>query len=270
MIAGVGIALCVFNEISLNQSLERNRAALELTVRGPNNAIRLGEPLDLDLQVTNKSNERILFRNAVDPEVGFVKVLISEGDTSHFRRYIGPRWGKSDVEYAPTNLAPNANLSHSVRILWHAAPERSASIPADARENTSPPMLLSNYAFTKPGSYWISAEYTIQPSGGGDLVVLQSQPICINVLEPSGEDLEVWNDIKGDGNFALLLHEGAVAIPDYKADERAAFQKRVDRLIANHPNSSYTEMLRQSLAKLRAHDEKVEEGKKQIRMQKSH
>ena len=71
------------------------------------------------------------------------------------------------------------------------------------------------------------------------------------IEDPKGVDLEVWNKIKDSCDFARFLHEAEPCMPVYKPDERAVFLRSVEAIIQDHPESSFLDPLRSSIAKIK-------------------
>ena len=97
---------------------------------------------------------------------------------------------------------------------------------------------------------------------------IESEPIKITIEEPADEDLEVWNKIKNNGDFAYFIQEGDIRIPVYKMEERAKFQQEVEQILIDYPNSFYATSLRQSLDKFKANEAKRQELLQKIQKEK--
>lgn len=104
-------------------------------------------------------------------------------------------------------------------------------------------------AFTEPGVYRIKARFNPIIKGEKNSGFIYSDPIQITLEKPVGEDLIVWDKIKENGDIAYFIQEGYPRIPEYKAEDRAAFLKMVEQIVIDHPNSFYAESLRRSLGK---------------------
>lgn len=158
-----------------------------------------------------------------------------------------PRWGIVDI-YAKTVLNPNESSKASGAILWQWLKQ---DVPG--------------FKFSNPGIYYIKARYSILVEGENDRIVLESEPIKIKIEEPVGENLEVWNKIKDNGNFAYFIQEGDILIPSYKTKERKKFQQEIEQIINQYPNSFYAESLQQSLEKYQAAEAKRQESLQKIK-----
>ena len=91
----------------------------------------------------------------------------------------------------------------------------------------------------------------------------------ITITEPNGENLDVWNKIKDNGDIGYFLQEGdLIRGRYYTAEERAKFQQEVQQIISEHPNSFYAQSLRQSLDKFRASEAERQEYMKKLYKQK--
>ena len=226
----------------LNQVSSSSPDALTLTLYASKKSYRLGEKIDLSFSLTNRENKDLLLKDVLGTGTGFLDLEC----TNNGRDFFGcsdPSWGTLDFNDPSTPLAAGETIFTSTSILW------------DWKVQDVP-----TYIFLKAGVYNVNARYTAHLLDEKGKVVpydLRSDPIQIEILEPRGEDLEVWNKIKDDGNFAYLLQRDHIRIPFYKKEERAKFKQKVEEIIKAHPNSSYTESLNQSLMKSNAAEEKL-------------
>jgi hypothetical protein len=94
---------------------------------------------------------------------------------------------------------------------------------------------------------------------------VESEPIKIVINEPVGEDLEVWNKIKDNGNFAYFIQEDEIRIPSFKPDEREKFSKEFEQIINQYPNSLYTQSFRLSLDRFQAAEAKRQESMQKLK-----
>ena len=254
------IATICFSLIFLLLQIACTRSAssqtkLELEITASKPSYMVGEFNSFNFEITNKSNERVFFANALGAGTGYLKVFISKGD-NNFKRYVGPRWGKDDAIPGVLTLKPNESVKNTTTIFWNVKPVISNSSPPDVIKRATEGKILADYAFPEAGTYYVKASYTIFFAKQANPIIIESEPIKVIIEKPVGEDLEVWNQIKDSSNFAYFIHEGDFLIPSYKPEERAKFQEEIEQILIDHPNSFYASSLRQSLDKFRANEAK--------------
>lgn len=232
-----------------------SQTKLEFKITASKSVYLAGELNKFTFEITNKSNENVSFANSLRTGAGYLKVFISK-ENGNFNRYIGPRWGKDDASYRIITLKPNEKVKNEASIFWNVKPIISNSSPPDVIKRATDGNILTDYAFPEAGIYHMKASYLIFFTKQKNPVLIESEPIQINIEEPIGDDLEVWNKIKDNGDFAYFIQEGDFRIPIYKTDERAKFQKEIEQIINQYPNSFYAQSLKQSLDKFNLNEEK--------------
>ena len=225
--------ICFLGITSFAYMQSNSTQKLKLTVNTSKKTYKLGEVIDFSLSLKNESNQTISFLDVFGTGTGYLKIQISQNG-ENFVDYDYPSWGSLDISGAETSLKPNESSEASANILWKWLGDNP-----------------SKFIFSNLGVYYIKARYSTIIEGEGDNL-MKSEPIQIIITEPVGEDLEVWNKIKDDGEFAYFIQEGDIHIPSYKTDEREKFLDKVEQIINQYPNSFYAESLRQSLTKFRA------------------
>ncbi len=224
---------------------EQQDSKLKLVVNSSKNTYLVGEVIPLSIALTNQSEEELFLENTIDPIYGSLKFYVSNDDGSIRYEYMNPKWGILEVN-SFVRIEPDEKITNSKTLLAKINSDRSAT-----------------YFFQKPGKYNLKVSYQIRYAKNPSNVLIESEPVQITIEEPVGEDLEVWNKIKDDGNFAYLIQEGDIRIPDYKPEERGKFLEKVEQIINQYPNSFYARSLTQSLDKFQA-----AEAKRQETMQK--
>ena len=213
---------------------------------------KLGEPITFNFELTNGSGKQVELLDGFDIASSSISLEVSL-DGKPYARCGDSGWGTLDASLqSPLNLPPDQSLETSGSMLW----KRSAK---DTPE----------FFFTRSGSLSFRAKYValLLSDGKRMEIPLESEPIQITLESPSGEDLEVWNKIKDDGNFALLIQKNRVDISDSKTEERAKFMQKVEDIIGTHPNSFYAESLHQSKAKFEAAEIARQEMIKKMQIQ---
>jgi len=191
------------------------------TVSPSSHTILPGEPLDLAVVLTNSSGTDISLE-APSETIGTVRVGIAGiGEPPAFKRYLGPGWGTEDVVQAPRPLAKGGTIRLNLRILYQV--ER-----------------LQPYTFATVGTFRLKVRYrdeTVCPAG------TETPTFTVQVVDPKGDDLAVWNAIKDCARCAHFLHTGRASGNKVSQDAVALL-----RAVANkYPKSRYTRVIRQQL-----------------------
>jgi hypothetical protein len=222
---------------------------INLTVMSPKNSFRLGEVVSIETKVTNSASVPV-YLNGNGSKI--VSLEISFNENKDYKRYISSvRSSDLYVIDSVDNLStvvinPQETIDINDTILWNNIP--------NAPHPNSDVDGINYYAFPKAGVYFIKAVIYIKK--GEKYVLIESNQIKISVIEPQGEELEVWNKIKENGQFAHFLQEGDLTRGYHSPEERAKFQAEVEDIINQYPNSFYANSLRQSLLKFQANEAK--------------
>lgn len=227
---------------------------LELSVIPSKVNYMLGEVVTLSFKLTNKNDEKISIIGNLKTSDGYLNVYLSqEGD--NYRKYIHSKWGTENTKRQPINFSPNENVTNSATILWNSKRE-TEGLNNEVAKKATEGRILTHYAFPESGTYFVKASYYIYFVTQERPVLIESEPIQITIEEPVGEDLEVWNIIKDNGDFAYFLQESDFKIPSYKTNEREKFRLKIERILNQYPNSFYTNSLEQSLDRFKASEAK--------------
>jgi len=234
---------------------------IELSLSIQNGVFRLGEIIPLEATIVN--NASIPVRIEGDSRYA-VAIKIKAPGEKEFRRYVAPGPDFTlDGIYVPIQINPGQVFSSQNKVLWNSsAASQVRNLSADAAESYTRGQILTDYAFPKAGTYYVKAVAGVFFKGK-EAITIESKPVQITVEEPQGEDLEVWNKIKNDGEFGHFLQEGKMTHGYHKPEDVERFQNEVDHILADYPNSLYAQPLRESLMKYRAAEAKREEFLKQ-------
>jgi hypothetical protein len=215
---------------------------LKFTLKSEKTNYKLGEPINFIFELKNESNSEIIVLDGFN--VGESTFLLEV--SSKVKGYTGCNdhgWGLIDSLNSETKLIPKQYITAKGNILWVLSAQE-----------------MPLFRFKESGKYIFRANYIFAIENGDAKtntelnmvnMTLESEPIEITLEEPEGEDLEVWNKIKDDGNFAYFIQKGDFLIPIYKTEEREKFKQKVEQILNEHPNSFYAESLKLSLAKFR-------------------
>jgi hypothetical protein len=257
-VIGFSVVL-TFGQIARMQGVEE-QSLLELKLTAPKQHFLIGEVTKLNFEVINKTDDPVTLMNTLSPKSGYLNVAISKGGYDNFNQYSGAGWGKSDAFNGNIRIEPKESITNSAYVFWNSKPNISESIAPEVIKRATEGKILTSYAFPEAGDYYVKATYVIYLVSRSTPVLLESEPIKLTIEAPVGEDLEVWNKIKDDGDFAYFIQEGDIRIPSHKPEEREKFLNKVEEIITLFPNSFYAESLRQSLAKFRADEAKRQES----------
>jgi hypothetical protein len=182
----------------------------------------LGIPVQLQLTVTNQSASTLRTSLELDPKFGDVSLFVSE-DGAHFRQYLGPDWGTVEINRVVT-LTPAGSNQATFSVLWNNDLYRKPS----AREQF--------LGFPKEGTYVLKAMIL---TGVGKI---ESNPIEVALLTPTGTDREVWEAIRSDSKLARFIQDPR---PDEKGSEKLVHE--VTRLLNTYPTSAHSAEMARTL-----------------------
>lgn len=222
---------------------------LRLSLRSDKVNYNLGEPIQFSFELSNEGKDTLILQDVFGTATGNLHLEISTNDRD-FVGFDNPLWGRIDT-VGETLIDPNRSFEALGKVLWVVSKDGDPG-----------------FRLTKPGDYFIRARYSVWLNGKQEPKNITSERIKITVDEPIGEDLEVWNKIRVNGNFAYFICEADVRIPGYKSEERTKFLQEVEQILTDYPNSFYSQSLRQSLDKFRASEAKKQEFLQRLQKQK--
>ena len=195
-------------------------------------AILPGEPLEVIFEVSNQSNQ-VISIGGLDIMRGDVVVSIAfeHGQYLRYRGY----WGAGSCgPVKMINLKPNQQISATGVIHFNF--------------NDFPEALPSDYAFEKPGHYLLKARYdSYNPTIG----YVNSDPVPIQIMEPKGQDAEVWQMIRLSRDIANFITTKGSAFVDmdvYKtAKNGRLIARQLEKIISNYPQSAYSRYIQDAL-----------------------
>lgn len=82
---------------------------------------------------------------------------------------------------------------------------------------------------------------------GENATPIESEEVEVVVNEPEGDDLTVWNQIKGKRDIAILMQTGDFA--NSKDEDKNISE--VEHIILQYPNSIYSKYLKPNLEKFK-------------------
>lgn len=222
---------------------------LQVKLKTSKEAYVQGEIVPLSIEVANTSSSDVFLKGA-DAESGYVKIYVADNN-SKFSQYRHSDWGRGKTK--GLTIKAGQTIDSHATLLWNFKPKVS-HLNENAARIASEGLILTDYAFDKPGTYFIKAVLIIP---GETQTRVESQPIQIVIEAPTGEDLKVWDRIKDNGEIAYFIQEGAAR--SAKPEEKEPIVKQVEQLVADHPNSFLTSQIKQSLDKFRASEARRKE-----------
>ena len=199
-------------------------ASASLSVSTAKETLLVGEALKLSLRLTNPTATTLILRQSFSPESGALGVSLIRADGTS-RSVAGPGWGVEDSFGGTITLAPGATRERELSVLFNSL----ATVDAGGREF----LVLS-----APGVYKVVVEMS-SPTGSE---AIESNQLAITVLEPTGIDKEVFDQIANPA--ASFFLETAVLLDP---QEEGTVVGRMQNLLTTYPSSAYSESIRVAL-----------------------
>lgn len=242
-------ALSVIAVAYSNQSIVSQTddwSSLKLKVSTPKQDYLLGEVLQLNFEVINEGSKKIILPGCSTVEGGYMRVHIAY-EHQPFKEKFGnkSRWQFDGGCNDTTLLKPGQSFRNNATVLWNVKPEVK-HLNKDAAKRVAESRIMSDYALPEPGVYSIKAVLHLP---GETRPTIESEPIEIVVKKPADEDLEVWNKIKNSKEIAYFIQYNEFLTS--KLSEKERLLKTLDEIVEKHPNSFYTDRIRQNLDKFR-------------------
>ncbi len=232
----------VYGFTSLGYMQNSENKNIDVIITSQSEAYSVGEVVPIHLAIKNTGSKEV----AVHGDLDFAEIYISQ-DGKNYRECTNTVRKRDDADRKPIKLSPNGTILNNETILWNSDKQNAEYSWKESR-------VLTDYVFPKAGEYYIKARYGIYASSKP--LFLESKPIKITVTEPKGEDLEVWNKIKDNGDFAYFIQYGDLLKPYDKTEQQTKFQAEVEQILTDYPNSFYATSLSQSLTKFKASEAK--------------
>jgi len=193
----------------------------------------LGQPVELQLIVTNQSSTVVKTSLELDPEFGDVSVFVST-DGSHFRQYLGPDWGTVDISRV-TTLPPGASKHATISVLWNNDLYRKSDATGQF------------LGFSGAGTYSVKAKVL---TGLGPI---ESNSINVALLSPTGVDEDVWEAIRNNSRLARFIQD-----PKPGEADSDKLEREVTRLVNTYPAATHSADMRKTLDKYSKRKEQMQ------------
>lgn len=248
--------------LAYDESHALGRSDIEIAIDIPAASYMLGETIPIAIAISNQTSQII---SLPDAEVEGILIQISLNENNNYQNYFGQGRGFTvDGIFPPIEIGPMKSFIKRKTILWNYKPDVS-HLNSDVAKPMLEKRILSDYAFTTEGTYFIRASIAVQEKG--KVKIIESEPVQITIKEPAGEDLEVWIRIKDNGDIGYFLQEGD--FPRgllHKPEKCEKFQREIEQILVQYPNSKYSESFRQSRSKLKANEAKRREFKEKYQI----
>lgn len=246
---GVIASLCVAVFGGLVASTKQNTTANGLTLKGEpsKKKLILGEPLTVEFAFINRG-EKAVDVAGTGVESGGLKIYIAKKQDGEYKEYFIGSWGRQRGRYITLEPGKTYKLELA-SILWHGLP-RVSHLNEVAAERLLKGKITTEYAFQEPGIYLLKGRSYF----GGNASPIESEAIEIEIQQPTGENLEVWNKIKGDKQIARLLQNASFDTDQSETKQRLI--QTVEQLLLHHPNSLYSGYFRPNLQKYKTDEER--------------
>lgn len=245
-----------------NYEISANGVSLSLNVSA--NQLQLGEILTVETVLKNNSSDPVfLYPAAMWCEGGnpIASIMIAVQDDKDYRQYIPEmRCISVDGVLVPDEIGSGKFRRRSETVLWNYNISSELKRLSKEAANSYGERILSDYAFQKPGVYFVKATTIVVRNDRK--IAVESDPVKVTVTEPKGDDLKVWDQVKNNGEFAHFLQLGTLT-RSYKSPEtQAELIREFESILTLYPNTIYSKPLQDGLTKYYADRSKREEEKR--------
>jgi hypothetical protein len=214
------LVIFVCSAIIATQTISRGGGdfspSVTVSVKIDKSEISVGEPLFVDLTITNKGTGDV--RLSHSPDIG--AVFVSKDNKRYEKFTDGMRpMGKT----TPLVLGSGESVTSHFAVCYTTESDGGTG--------------KGGYAFGDPGVYFIKGGCTISSS-----LSVYTEPVKIVVKEPVGTDLEVWSRLREIDAYGRLIQLPESPLPQEALD-------RLTELTKKHPASVYSSCVNTALAK---------------------
>ncbi len=230
---------------------------LTLEVKSDKETYVPGQLVSLTFKTLNKSDSPLVLNGNASVWNGRMKVVISYAGREYLE-YRGPGWGLHETFVAKRKTLQPREFAESEATILYNNVTRTSHLSEEHARQIAGHKIKSEYVFAEPGVYSVKAimfdsSFTEQ---------IESAPIQIVINAPFGADLEVWNEIKKNGNYGYFIQAGSSRhnVDDVRT---TAMLSTLEELVAQHPDSEHSQSIKNSLSKFRSTVEKLRSAKKE-------
>lgn len=225
----------------------------DLSLKGKTNKENfiLGEPVTVEFEFINEGDDSVKVAGS-GVESGGLKIFIAQGQDREYKEYFIGDWGRKHGQYI--SLEPKQlHRFKGATILWNGKPNVS-HLNETAAARVLKGKITTEYAFPEPGVYFIKGLSYF----GENATPIESEPIKVVIEEPVGDDLDVWNQIKGNKEIAYLMQHSA--FDTGKEAKKEQLNNQVEQIFVQYPNSIYSSYLKSNLEKYKARQKVLKES----------
>lgn len=207
-----------------------------------------GETVKLTVTIENAGEESITIQRITDANEATSFYVASDG--GEFEKYV-PVYSNID-SFRHKILKPGELDDTTGTLLWNYKVKIGHLSPM-AAANARKGKIFDHHAFPSPGKYLIKAHTRlIRP-----LVSLRCDPIEIEILEPEGDDAEVWKLMEKRHEISRFVQ--SLVVPLLPIGREARFLSEMDAIVARYPNGVLSKQLAERLKDYREQEaEKLE------------
>lgn len=232
------VLIMAWNTASVNADKNsENDSVISLNVSSDKQSYIQGEIVTLTFEAINETDKAVSVSDVSD---GYLNVWIAVSGQK-FYRYNNTSWGRS--ESGGKIVQPGQSYKSQATVMWNSKPQIPPSVDGN---------ILTDYAFPEPGVYLVKAVLSIPSNTSETLTKIESKPIQITINKPVGEDSEVWNKIKDNGDIANFMHRGSFFGAD--SEENLKIFKEMETIVENYPNSLLANQLKPHLEKFHTNE----------------
>ena len=212
----------------------------DIRISTANQAYILGEPVRLDLRFTKKGDASTIIEDD-SIATGSLRVFIAR-ERGKFLRYSFKGWVAGR-----THRYEGRDRYSFDTILFNSKPE-TAHLSDVGKTKAEEGMILTDYAFPEPGIYRIKATlgFTKVTNGKASWETVESNEISLELKQPEGDDLKVWEIIKADPRIGYFLTSGEAPVR-FPSIQDAVMQE-VEKITSDYPNSYLSRLLMEKAA----------------------
>lgn len=231
------LSLCIYLA-AISVHADSNEHELSFKAKSNSETFVVGEPIEIEFEFFNSTNNAVIIPSG-GVETGSLKVFVAK-QNDEFKEYFAYDWGRK--KGTRKALEPNQSYGYKATLLWNGMPNVS-HLSQEAAKQVLKGKITTEYALPEPGVYLIKGVSYI----GENATPIESEEVEVVVNAPEGDDLTVWNQIKGKRDIAILMQTGDFA--NSKDEDKNISE--VEHIILQYPNSIYSKYLKPNLEKFK-------------------
>ncbi len=228
MAALTSMAVC-FAVVSVEKStaitsFADNRLDISVSVNPSKPRYTIGEVVKFDINVENRGTSDVKIRS-IDVRSGYIQLFLAKNNLNFEKYSSSVLVGGGQKRII---LEPGRSLHSKGDIFWNYKKGR----------------ILNDYAFDEPGVYRLKAVMILPDENG---LRVESPPVDIVMEAATGSDLEVWNRIKNNADFAYFIQQGELRGANKSSSDELLSSLRL--LSSEYPESLLAKQITDSLSR---------------------